>query len=203
MSGWVSSSTGSLGASGPISRPAAERALYKHIAGSRVITEKESAFCVSIVSTVCARAGHLRSVAWNIGRRTSRIMFLWGRFGRTIVTDGTDRTDGIFRRSAYPNHSLSGSAFATERDFDTYCPKKCLRPAQVPGQGTGITQRPDAAVCSWAAFKADPQKIRQRYLSTSYARSWFPARTRQLGRRRAYSLSRPCDWPHRRGWKYR
>jgi hypothetical protein len=84
------------------------------------------------------------------------------RFGSTIAdpTDGTDGTDVIFRRSAYPDYSGSGSAFTTERNVNAKRPKKCLRPTQVRSQGARIFYPPGAVACLRAAFNANPQKIR-------------------------------------------
>jgi hypothetical protein len=50
----------------------------------------------------------------------------------------------MFHQSAYPDHSRSGSAFATERNVDPQRPKTCLRPTQMRGQGARIFRAPGA-----------------------------------------------------------
>jgi hypothetical protein len=132
------------------------------------LPKRKGGLYVSTVSIVCARAERLRGLARihidsNRQRRWIELSnVLLKRFGSTIAdpTDGTDGTDVIFRRSAYPDYSGSGSAFTTERNVNAKRPKKCLRPTQVPSQGARIFYPPGAVACLRAAFNANPQKIR-------------------------------------------
>ena len=63
------------------------------------LPERKGEFCVS---TVCGCTGRLHG--------SSRV--------GPIAADAADGADGMFRRSAYPDHSRSGSAFTTERNVD-------------------------------------------------------------------------------------
>ena len=82
---------------------------------------RKGGICVSTVSIACRRLGRLHD---------------WSRVGPIAAdaADATDAADGIFRRSAYLDHSRSGSAFATERDVDSQHPKGCLRPGRAASE---------------------------------------------------------------------
>jgi hypothetical protein len=75
-------------------------------------------------------------------------------FGSTIA-DAADGTDGIFERRAHPDYSAFGSAFTTEGNLDAERPKKCLRPAQVAGEGARIFGPAGIVACLTGALNAD------------------------------------------------
>jgi hypothetical protein len=88
--------------------------------------------CVSTVSIVCARDGHVAQASKFLSIPANRVY--QGRRrqrGRSLcypspvvsdAADGADGFDGIFERRTYPDDPASGSAFATERNVDAPVP---------------------------------------------------------------------------------
>ena len=117
--------------------------------------ETKAGLCVSTISIVCRRTGHLRAKSTTY--RTPGLVFR-ARFAPTF-TDAADGADAIFERCAHPNESASGSTFTTEGNLDAERPKRCLHPTQVAGEGPRVFGPAGGAVCVPAAFNANPQKI--------------------------------------------
>jgi hypothetical protein len=92
-----------------------------------------SGVCVSTVSSVCGRESEsMAAVAGCIywpGRLSARPKVV------IIVADAADGADGIFGRRTDPDHPGSSSAFASEGNNDTQCPKEWLRTTQAASEG--------------------------------------------------------------------